>query len=64
MFRYMRLIATRVASDVYKRQQRYEYLESERPEVFQRFVLKDIASFIGITDVSLSRIRKERMAKK
>lgn len=44
--------------------QRYEYIESERPEVFQRFVLKDIASFIGITDVSLSRIRKERMAKK
>lgn len=44
--------------------ERYEYLESERPEVFQRFALKDIASFIGITDVSLSRIRKDRMAKK
>jgi CRP-like cAMP-binding protein len=40
--------------------ERYEYLEKERPELFQRFALKDIASFIGITDVSLSRIRKVR----
>ena len=40
--------------------ERYEYLERETPQIFQRFALKDIASFIGITDVSLSRIRKER----
>ncbi len=40
--------------------ERYEYLESEKPDLFQKFSLKDIASFIGITDVSLSRIRKER----
>ena len=40
---------------------RYEHLETNNPEVFQFFPLKDIASFIGITDVSLSRIRKERM---
>lgn len=43
--------------------ERYEYFERERPEIFQRFALKDIASFIGITDVSLSRIRKERLRK-
>ena len=43
--------------------QRYEYFEKEQPEIFQHFALKDIASFIGITDVSLSRIRKERVLK-
>lgn len=38
--------------------ERYEYLTTNRPEIFQRFALKDIASFIGITPVSLSRLRK------
>lgn len=47
----------------YTATERYEYLENHRPEIFQRFALKDIASFIGITDVSLSRIRKERFRK-
>lgn len=47
----------------YTAKQRYEYFEKEQPEIFQRFALKDIASFIGITDVSLSRIRKERSGK-
>jgi CRP-like cAMP-binding protein len=41
--------------------ERYEYLEQNSPEVFQHFALKDIAGFIGITDVSLSRIRKNRI---
>lgn len=41
--------------------ERYEYFEKEQPEIFQHFTLKDISSFIGITDVSLSRIRKERL---
>ncbi|MEN0004786.1 MAG: Crp/Fnr family transcriptional regulator [Bacteroidota bacterium] len=40
---------------------RYEFLENNHPEIFQHFALKDIASFIGITDVSLSRIRRERI---
>jgi CRP-like cAMP-binding protein len=43
--------------------ERYEFIEKERPDIFQRFALKDIASFIGITDVSLSRIRRERLSK-
>lgn len=43
--------------------ERYEYFEKEQPEIFQHFALKDISSFIGITDVSLSRIRKERLRK-
>lgn len=45
----------------YSAKQRYEYLEEEKPAIFRHFSLKDIASFIGITDVSLSRIRKERL---
>jgi CRP-like cAMP-binding protein len=38
--------------------QRYEYLIKTQPSIFQRFALKDIASFIGVTPVSLSRLRK------
>jgi len=43
--------------------ERYEYLERQRPEIFKHFALKDIASFMGVTDVSLSRIRRERFGK-
>ncbi len=43
-------------------EQRYEYLLEHRPEVIQRVPLKYIASFIGITPVSLSRLRA-RIAK-
>lgn len=42
---------------------RYVELLENRPEIFQKASLKHIASFLGITDTSLSRIRKE-MAKK
>ncbi|WP_258540649.1 Crp/Fnr family transcriptional regulator [Parvicella tangerina] len=44
--------------------QRYEYLEANQPEVFQLYQLKDIATYIGITPVSLSRLRKYRMERK
>lgn len=47
----------------YTAKERYEYFEKVNPEIFQHFALKDIASFIGITDVSLSRIIKERLRK-
>jgi CRP-like cAMP-binding protein len=47
----------------YSASERYDFLEKEKPEVFQIFALKDIASFIGVTDVSLSRIRKGRSKK-
>lgn len=43
-------------------EQRYEYLLKHRPEVIQNVPLKYIASFIGITPVSLSRLRA-RIAK-
>ena len=42
-----------------KASDRYLELISNRPEIFQKASLKHIASFLGITDSSLSRIRKE-----
>ena len=44
-------------------EERYARLLAASPEIFQHASLKNIASFLGITDTSLSRIRKE-MAKK
>jgi CRP-like cAMP-binding protein len=40
-------------------EQRYEDLIRNRPEIFQHAPLKHVASYLGITDTSLSRIRKE-----
>jgi CRP-like cAMP-binding protein len=44
-------------------EQRYAALINSNPEIFQYAPLKYIASYLGITDTSLSRIRKE-MARK
>ncbi len=40
-------------------EQRYEHLLKTRPELFQNIPLKHLASYLGVTDTSLSRIRKE-----
>lgn len=40
-------------------EQRYAQLLASRPELLQTVPLKYIASYLGITDTSLSRIRKE-----
>ena len=40
-------------------EQRYQGLLKYNPEIFQHAQLKHIASYLGITDTSLSRIRKE-----
>lgn len=40
-------------------EQRYENLMNTRPELIQNVPLKHLASYLGITDTSLSRIRKE-----
>jgi len=40
-------------------EERYEMLIKRNPEIFQFAPLKYIASYIGVTDTSLSRIRKE-----
>ncbi len=39
---------------------RYIHLIETMPYLFQRFALKDIASFIGVTPESLSRLRKQK----
>ncbi|WP_211165403.1 Crp/Fnr family transcriptional regulator [Flavobacterium silvaticum] len=40
--------------------ERYSKLIKERPEIFQRTSLKTIASYLGVTAESLSRIRKKQ----
>jgi CRP-like cAMP-binding protein len=40
-------------------EQRYLRLLQNNPDIFQQAHLKQIASYLGITDTSLSRIRKE-----
>ena len=40
-------------------EQRYDTLLKNNPEIFQHAALKHIASYLGITDTSLSRLRKE-----
>lgn len=40
-------------------EQRYKELLEASPEVFQHASLRNIASYLGVTDTSLSRIRKE-----
>jgi CRP-like cAMP-binding protein len=44
-------------------EERYVALLRSNPEIFQQAPLKQIASYLGITDTSLSRIRKEMMKK-
>lgn len=44
-------------------EQRYAALLQSHPPIFQHVPLKYIASYLGITDTSLSRIRKELAAK-
>jgi CRP-like cAMP-binding protein len=41
--------------------ERYRALQRQHPEILQQAPLKFIASYLGITDTSLSRIRKERV---
>src|SRR5690606_7134329 len=43
---------------------RYKQLLAEKPLIFRQAPLKHIATFLGITDTSLSRIRKELVGKK
>ncbi len=40
-------------------EERYAHLLQANPEIFQNAPLKHIASYLGVTDTSLSRIRKE-----
>ena len=38
---------------------RYKRLMKEKPELLKNILLKQLATYLGITDSSLSRIRKE-----
>jgi len=40
-------------------EERYANLLRSNPEIFQHAPLKSVASYLGVTDTSLSRIRKE-----
>lgn len=42
--------------------QRYEYMEQKHPDILMRFQLKDVATFLGITPETLSRLRKLRFS--
>jgi CRP-like cAMP-binding protein len=44
-------------------EERYTNLINSNPEIFQHAPLKTIASYLGITDTSLSRIRREYQKK-
>ena len=41
-------------------EQRYQHLLTSRPEILKYVPLKQIASYIGVTDSTLSRIRKKK----
>ena len=47
-----------------KPEERYQKLITQKPEIIQRVADKHIASFIGVTPVSLSRIRKRLVMQK
>jgi len=40
-------------------EERYVHLLETNPDIFQYAQLKNIASYLGVTDTSLSRIRRE-----
>ena len=44
-------------------EERYEILLQTRPEIFEHLPLKHIAAYLGITDTSLSRIRRNYIKK-
>jgi CRP-like cAMP-binding protein len=44
-------------------EQRYAKLMEDSPEIFQHIPLKNIATYLGVTDTSLSRIRRDFLKK-
>jgi CRP-like cAMP-binding protein len=58
LVKYFAALKIRTLSMINKTaEQRYEVLLASNPEIFQNASLKHIASYLGITDSSLSRIR-------
>ena len=56
---YFDLKKHRVALIADQARDRYIQLLKEKPQIIQNVSLKHIASYLGVTDTSLSRIRKE-----
>jgi CRP-like cAMP-binding protein len=56
-YHYQRLFISRIKNSP---QQRYEELIEENPEIFDRVAHHYIATYLGITSVSLSRIRNKK----
>ena len=56
---YFELKKNRVSMITDPAKVRYRRLLTERPDIMQNVPLKQIATYLGITDTSLSRIRKE-----
>ncbi|MGB3848540.1 MAG: Crp/Fnr family transcriptional regulator [Tunicatimonas sp.] len=56
---YFELKKNRVAMIADPAKVRYQRLLRERPDIIRYVPLKQIATYLGITDTSLSRIRKE-----
>jgi CRP-like cAMP-binding protein len=48
---------------LYTPQQRYEFIEKNRPEIIRRVALTQIASYLGVTRETLTRIRKRKLSK-
>ena len=48
---------------LYTPQQRYEYIENNRPEILRRVALTQIASYLGVTRETLTRIRKKKLSR-
>lgn len=57
LFFYQKLFLSRIKDNPEKR---YKEMLKEYPEIFQRVPQHYIASYLGITSVSLSRIRNRR----
>lgn len=57
LFRYQQLFLSRIKDSP---EERYRDLEKNRPDILQRVPQHYIASYLGITPVSLSRIRNKR----
>lgn len=43
--------------------ERYLFIEENHPDILKRFQLKDVATFLGITPETLSRLRKNRFSR-
>jgi CRP-like cAMP-binding protein len=45
---------------LYTPTERYRYIEKNKPELLQRISLSQIASYLGVTRETLSRIRRKK----